>query len=89
MNEIIPLIPNNSFRVILELNYSEKRLDSVLLKALRDQNENTLLKNISRSDFKEMFSKGLIMIKGQKATPSSSVAKGTTYVDILVGKITK
>ena len=83
MQDNIPPQAQNSFRVVLELNRAEKRLDSVLLQALRDQNENLSLKNISRVAFKELFKNSKILIKGQNARTSSALAKGTTYVDIL------
>lgn len=83
MQDFIPSQPPKSFRVTLELNKSVKRLDSVLLAALHEQKENINLRNITRSKFKELFNTGKILIKGQRATPSSAVAKGTTYVDIL------
>jgi 23S rRNA-/tRNA-specific pseudouridylate synthase len=78
-----PIRPKNSFRVILDLNSSGQRLDALLLKSLREQNQNIDLKNISRSVYKELFSSGKIMIKGQRAKPSSTLAKGETFVDIL------
>lgn len=78
-----PVQPKNSFRVILDLNTSGQRLDAILLKSLRDQKENLNLKNISRSVYKELFSSGKILIKGQRAKPSSTLAKGETFVDIL------
>jgi hypothetical protein len=53
------------------------------LAALHDQDDNAKLKAISRSKFKELFSTGKVLIKGQRATPSSALAKGITYVDIL------
>lgn len=68
---------------MIELNRAEKRLDSVLLNALKQQNENLNLREISRTRIKELFSTGKILIKGQRATPSSALAKGITYVDIL------
>ena len=40
-----PVQPKNSFRVILDLNTSGQRLDAILLKTLRDQSENSDLKN--------------------------------------------
>lgn len=83
MQDNIPPQAQNSFRIVLELNRAEKRLDSVLLQALRDQNENINLKNISRVAFKELFKNSKILIKGQNARTSSALAKGTTYVDIL------
>lgn len=84
MQDHIPPQIKNSFRVVLELNRAEKRLDTVLLLALRAQNENIDLKNISRTDFKDLFKSGKVFIKGQKAKTSSAVAKGLTYVDILI-----
>ncbi len=80
----VPAQPKNSFRVVLELNRAEKRLDNVLLAALREQSENIDLKNISRTEFKDLFKNGKVSIKGQNAKTSSAVAKGTTYVDILL-----
>ena len=50
---------------------------------IKKQNENLNLREISRVKFKELFKTGKILIKGQIATPKSSLAKGTTYVDIL------
>ncbi len=78
-----PVQPKNSFRVILDLNTSGQRLDAVLLKNLREQSKSLDLKNISRSVYKELFSSGKILIKGQRAKPSSTLAKGETFVDIL------
>ncbi len=83
MIENIPPRPPKSSRIVLELQRSEKRLDNVLLKAIREQNENLTLREISRVDFKELFNGGKILIKGQRAKPSSGVASGTTFVDIL------
>ena len=57
-------------------------MDQVLLEELRKQSRCLLLKNISRTEFKELFKKKRIRIKGQIATPSSGLAKGTTFVDI-------
>ncbi|MFN3454462.1 MAG: hypothetical protein ACK41T_05825 [Pseudobdellovibrio sp.] len=79
----IPQKPANSFRITLDLYKAEKRLDTVLLQAIKQQNENLTLREISRTAFKELFNSGKIQIKGQNARPSSSVAKGITYVDIL------
>jgi exonuclease III len=79
----IPKKPANSFRIALELYRAEKRLDTVLLQAIKQQNENLDLREISRTKFKELFNEGKIQIKGQNARPSSAIAKGTTYVDIL------
>lgn len=83
MQDNIPPQPANSFRITLDLFRSEKRLDNVLLAAIKQQNENLDLREISRSAYKELFNEGKIQIKGQKARPSSAVAKGITYVDIL------
>jgi ribosomal 50S subunit-recycling heat shock protein len=83
MQEFIPPKPPKSFRIVLELNRAEKRLDNVLLAAIKAQNENLNLREITRTKFKELFNSGKILIKGQRATPSSSITKGTTYVDIL------
>ena len=83
MADNIPPRPPKSTRIVLELNSSESRLDTVLLAAIRGQNENPTLKAISRVAYKELFNNGKIMIKGQRARPSSSLVAGTTYVDIL------
>lgn len=83
MPDNIPPQPPKSARIILILPRSEKRLDNVLLKAIREQNDSQRLKEISRADFKELFNSGKILIKGQRAKPSSALATGTTYVDIL------
>ena len=79
----IPLTPPNSFRVTLNQSQGGERLDSVLMKALRDQNQNQQLKAITRSEFKALFEKNRIQIKGQTAKPSSTLAAGTTYIDLL------
>lgn len=83
MTENIPPQPPNSFRITLELFRAEKRLDAILLQAIKGQNENLTLREISRTAFKELFNTGRIQIKGQNARPSSAIAKGITYVDIL------
>ncbi|MDR3606618.1 MAG: hypothetical protein P4M08_04460 [Oligoflexia bacterium] len=80
--ENIPEVPPNSFRVVLNLKEPKPRLDSVLMEALRAQKECLTLRNLSRGEFKELFKKKKIRIKGQSATPSSALAKGLTYVDI-------
>ncbi|MCM2350444.1 MAG: hypothetical protein NDI69_10520 [Bacteriovoracaceae bacterium] len=79
----VPPQPANSFRIALNLEYPESRMDNVLLNALREQDENEKLKNISRGALKELFNNKQIMIKGQRAKSNSSLAKGITYVDIL------
>lgn len=83
MIDNIPPQPPNSFRITLELYRSAKRLDTVLLEAIKQQSDNLNLREISRSAYKELFNQGKIQIKGQNARPSSSVAKGITYVDII------
>lgn len=83
MNEFIPPKPPKSFRVEIELNTRADRLDNILLNALKQQSENLTLKNISRQGLKTLFNEGRIQIKGQQAKPSSALAKGKTYVDIL------
>jgi 23S rRNA-/tRNA-specific pseudouridylate synthase len=75
--------PAHSFRIELKLDYPESRMDNVLLNALREQNENEKLKNISRSALKELFTNKKILIKGQRAKSSSALAKGSTFVDLL------
>ena len=82
-SQLVPPRPPKSHRVTLNLNYRESRIDNVLLQALRDQNENMTLKNISRSGLKTLFTDSKIFIKGQRAKSSSALAKGITYVDIL------
>ena len=83
MTNNIPVQPPHSFRVTISLDYGADRMDSILLNALKEQNESEKFKNISRSALKELFINGKITIKGQRAKPSSSLAKGITYVDIL------
>ncbi len=83
MQDHVPVRPPNSFRVVLELNSSGLRLDSELLKTLRAQKNNLDLQNISRTTYKDLFQSGKILIKGQRAKPSSTLARGTTYIDIL------
>ena len=83
MTQNLPEQPKNSFRVTLQLTSAKPRLDQVLMEELRKQSKNLALKNISRTEFKELFKKKKIRIKGQSAVPSSSLAQGTTYVDIL------
>lgn len=79
-----PEKPDNSFRVTLELQDKESRLDLVLLKALANQEENIELKNISKTQFKKLFTDKRVLIKGQSAKAKSSVNSGTTFVDILL-----
>lgn len=79
----IPEKPANSFRITLNLEQPEERMDNVLLNALREQNENEALKAMSRTGLKNLFNEKRILIKGQRAKSNSSLAKGITYVDIL------
>jgi hypothetical protein len=79
----IPEQPANSFRIALNLEKPESRMDNVLLNALREQDENEELKSISRGALKDLFNEKKIFIKGQRAKSNSALAKGTTYVDIL------
>ncbi len=83
MEDNIPPKPDNSFRITLDLLRPAGRLDAVLLQAIKGQNENLTLREISRTAFKELFNSGKIQIKGQNARPSSGLAKGITYIDIL------
>ena len=69
--------------MVLDLHRSEKRIDSVLLAALKEQKENLNLRIMTRGLFKQLFLDGKILIKGQRARASSAVSKGITYVDIL------
>jgi hypothetical protein len=75
--------PLNAFRITLTLASAKRRLDQVLIEELRKQSQSLVLKNISRSEFKELFKKKKIRIKGQNALPSSALAGGVTIVDIL------
>ena len=81
--ENVPPRPPKSFRIALVLEWPEDRMDNVLLNALREQDENMTLKHISRGALKDLFTEKKIFIKGQRAKSNSSLAKGTTYVDIL------
>ena len=83
MQDHVPVQPPNSFRIVLTMNRSGERIDAVLLRALREQNDNINLKHISRVPFKDLFQEGKILIKGQRAKTSSTLAHGTTYIDIL------
>lgn len=78
-----PVRPPNSFRIALKLDEPVERMDNVLLNALREQDENSSLKTMSRAGLKQLFNDKKIMIKGQRAKSNSSLAAGTTYVDIL------
>jgi hypothetical protein len=78
----IPEKPENAFRVTVTLTSPALRLDTVLIAELRKQKLHLALRNLSRTTLKELFKKKRIRIKGQPAVPSSSLAQGTTYVDI-------
>lgn len=83
MIDRVPEQPPKSFRILLELNTRVSRMDNTLLTALKSQNDNLDLRNISRQGLKSLFTEGRVQIKGQRARPSSALAKGLTYVDIL------
>lgn len=76
-------VPLKAYRVTLTLKTRAPRLDQVLLEALRAQKDDLELRNITRTAFKELFSKKRVRIKGQVAKPASAVAAGVTEVDIL------
>ena len=75
--------PANCFRVTLELTSPKPRLDTVLIEELRKQKLHLALRNLSRTSLKELFKKKRIRIKGKPAVPSSSLAQGTTFVDLM------
>ena len=79
----VPAQPKNSYRVQLQLTSGVSRMDSVLMQALRAQNDVLELKNISREQFKKLFKDKRVLIKDQVARPSSALASGTTYVDLI------
>jgi len=79
----VPPRPRNSFRIELVLKYPERRLDNVLLAAMRAQTRSLEIKTLSRAKLKLLFDAKRVRIKGQAATPSSSLAVGTTYVDLI------
>lgn len=70
------------FRVTINLDFAEDRMDHVLFNTLQAQDENVKLKNISKRALKRLFDDKKIFIKGQRAKASSRVNKGVTYVDI-------
>jgi hypothetical protein len=80
---MIPAIPANSYRIVLEQAHKEDRLDSVLMKAFRNEVKNPKLQAVTRAEFKALFKNRKILIKGQPALASSGISSGTTYVDIL------
>ncbi|MBC7419351.1 MAG: hypothetical protein H7328_01365 [Bdellovibrio sp.] len=89
MYDKVPEQPKNSVRITIELNSRVSRMDNTLLEALKKQSGDIDLKNISRSGLKALFTNGLVQIKGQRAKPSSALAVGTTYVDILKAETAK
>ena len=80
---MIPAIRENAYRITLELSSYEPRLDSVLMKACRNETKNPKLQAITRAQFKTLFKGKKIIIKDQPARASSSLSSGTTYVDIV------
>jgi hypothetical protein len=81
-----PEIPENSFRITLELENNEVRLDTILLDSLRKQDENDELKAMSKTLLKKLVTQKKVLIKGQSAKAKSPIQAGTTYVDILLGE---
>ena len=84
MNYKIPEQPENSFRVTIELETPEPRLDSVLMDALKKQTENEELSLISKTHLKRLFTDKRVLIKGQNAKAKSPLNCGVTFVDILL-----
>ncbi|MCO4755293.1 MAG: hypothetical protein KC478_12480 [Bacteriovoracaceae bacterium] len=84
MNYKIPEQPENSFRVTVELEAPQPRLDVVLMNALKEQDENEALQLISKAHLKRLFTEKKVLIKGQNAKPKSTINSGTTYIDILL-----
>lgn len=82
-NKHVPVQPANSYRVVLDVRIGRPRIDATLLTALRAQNDNLDLREISRSALKDLFGSSRIFIKGQRAKSSSTLATGLTYVDII------
>ncbi len=80
----VPQLPKGAERVVLTLAKREDRLDNILMEAVR-QHESEKLRTLSRAGMKKLFTEGKIQIKGQRAKPSSAMAVGVTYVDILLG----
>jgi hypothetical protein len=78
----VPAPLPGAFRVKLVMNARQPRLDVHLLEALRGS-EHVTLQRISRTQFKRLFDEKKILIKGQPAKPSSSLAAGTTWVDVV------
>ena len=64
MENNIPVQPENSARVVLNLNWPESRMDNLLLEALRTQNDNLNLKTVSRAGLKKLFNDGKVYLFG-------------------------
>lgn len=80
----IPEQPENSFRITLDLEIAQPRLDTVLINALHEQNENEQLSNVSKAHLKRLFTEKKVFIKGQNAKIKSPINKGITYIDIML-----
>lgn len=80
----IPVQPENSFRISLDLESAETRLDNVLIDALKQQSDNEELSQISKAHLKRLFNGKKVLIKGQNAKPKSPINSGITYIDILL-----
>lgn len=80
----VPPVPAKAIRVTLDLPNGAERIDAVLLEELRNQEDGSPLRGISRTALKNLFNEKKIMIKGQRAKSSSALAKGVTYVDIFL-----
>ncbi len=83
MNYKTPEQPKNSFRVTLELETPQQRLDIILMDALKKQSENETLSLISKTQLKKLFTDKKVLIKGQSARAKSPINSGITYIDIL------
>lgn len=79
-----PEQPENSYRITLELSESQPRLDITLMDALKAQDENIDMKNVTKSHLKKLFAEKKVLIKGQSARAKSSINKGVTHIDILL-----
>ncbi len=84
MTYTVPEKPENSFRVVIELETPEPRLDKVLMDALKKQNDNAELNLISKAHLKRLFTEKKVLIKGQNAKAKSTLNSGITYIDILL-----
>ncbi len=84
MNYKTPEQPKNSFRVTIELETPQQRLDIILMAALKQQSENEILGLISKTQLKKLFTDKKVLIKGQSAKAKSPINSGITYIDILL-----